>query len=292
MKKGQVVGGSPNGETSVKIPRGMLPPTGNGPIEVTRETLTEEPGDKPVETTAPKQVSSPTLADLVPTAVRDMLTAELPESGEPAEVIVACEKRLYAANALLDAMQKKTISTYFDYAGPAVRLAWSTESWRATKDPSTGKECRSWSAWLRTMGVSRQHAYRMTKEEPIREALKGLEAGKLGPKQIDVLSPVLTRYQKKGVRELWAAALGWGDTSAASLLKLRRQLGLEPDQEISEGEEPSAKTSETASLLRFQTKPGVFDAARVREAARAQPDIALLVAKEIFAELGVKVASE
>ncbi|MFE0472450.1 hypothetical protein ACFW2V_12635 [Streptomyces sp. NPDC058947] len=288
MKKGTVVGGRANGNATDKTPRGMLPPTGNGPIEVTRETLGEATGDNPVEAAVPKQAASPTLADLVPAAVRDILTADLPEAGEPAEVIVACEKRLYAANALLDAMQKKTLNTYFDYAGPAVRLAWATESWRACKDPDTGNPCRSWSAWLRIVKVSRQHAYRMTKEEPIREALTGLDVGKLGVRQIDALSPVLTNFGQKAVREVWTSALGWGDTAAPSLLKVRRQLGYEPDRQISEGEEESTASSSDLPVLRFQTKPGTFDARLVREVARAQPDIALLVAKEIFSELGVE----
>jgi hypothetical protein len=267
----------------------MLPPTGNGPIEVTRETLAEEAGDgNSVKAAMPKQVSSPTLADLVPAPVRDILTAELPETGEAAEVIVACEKRLYAANALLEAMQKKTLTTYFEYAGPAVRLAWATESWRACKDPDTGKECRSWSAWLRIVKVSRQHAYRMTKEEPIREALAGLDVGKLGVRQIDALAPVLTNFGQKAVREVWTTAMGWGDTSAPSLLKIRRQLGYEPDRQVSEGDEELPSSGSDLPVLRFQSKPGTFDARLVREVARAQPDIALLVAKEIFAELGVE----
>lgn len=288
MKKGQVVGGKTDATGEVKIPRGMLPPSGHGPIEVTRETLMEAADDKPVEAAMPKQASSPTLADLVPANVRDILTADLPESGEPAEIVVACEKRLYAANALLDAMQKKTLSTYFDYAGPAVRLAWATESWRACKDPDTGKECRSWSAWLRIVKVSRQHAYRMTKEEPISEALSGLDIGKLGVRQIDALSPVLTNFGKKAVREVWTTAMGWGDTAAPSLLKIRRQLGYEPDKQVSEGEEERSGSGSDLPVLRFQTKPGTFDARLVREVARAQPDIALLVAKEIYSELGVE----
>lgn len=291
MRKGTVVGGQA-GASTTKPPRGMLPPTGTGPIEVTRETLADPAVVKAAETSVPKQIPSPSLADLVPSSVQAILTAELPEAGEPAEVIVACEKRLYAANALLDAMQKKTLSSYFHYAGPAVRLAWATESWRACKDPDTGKECRSWSAWLRIVGVSRQHAYRMTKEEPIREALAGLDVAKMGVRQIDALSPVLTNFGQKAVREVWTAAMGYGDTGAPSLLKIRRQLGYEPDRQISEGDEGSGDSGSDLPVLRFQMKPGTFDAKRVREAARAQPDIALLVAREIFAELGVEPGAE
>lgn len=291
MRKGTVVGGQANGSAAKPV-RGMLPPTGTGPIEVTRETLAEPAVGASVETVLPKQIASPTLADLVPVAVQDILKADLPESGEPAEVIVACEKRLYAANALLDAMQKKTLSSYFHYAGPAVRLAWRTESWRACKDPDTGKECRSWSAWLRIVKVSRQHAYRMTKEEPILEALEGTDVAKLGVRQIDALSPVLTNFGKKAVREVWTAAVGFGDTTAPSLLKIRRQLGYEPDRQVSEGDDESGGSGSELPVLRFQMKPGTFDAQRVREAARAQPEIALLVAKEIFSELGMEPTGE
>lgn len=290
MVKAQIIGGAEGARKEGRRSR-MLPPTGEGPIEVTPETLKEIPSVAPVEKTVPTQPTAKaapsSLTDLVPEPVRDILTAELPSSGEAADIIVACEKRLYAANALLEAMQKKTLASYFHFAGPAVRLAWTTESWRATIDPSTGKECRSWSAWLRTMKVSRQHAYRMTKEEPIMQALKGLGVTKLGVRQIDALSPVLTSFGEKAVREVWTTAMGWGDTSAPTLLKVRAQLGYEPDRVISEGDE-AASGGDSLPLLKFQTKPGVFDAQRVREAARAQPEIALLVAKEIFAELGVE----
>jgi hypothetical protein len=281
----------------------MLPPTGAGPIEVTRETLdgtsddkltsvgparqpaTPGTGEQEPQEQAPQPSASPVLPGLSE-AVTKALTMELPKEGEPTEVIVACEKRLHAANSLLEAMQKKVLDSYFHYAGPAVRLAWSTESWRATVDPTTGKECRSWSAWLRMVKVSRQHAYRMTKEEPIMEALKGLDVGKLGVRQIDALSPVLTNFGKKAVREVWTTAMGWGDTSAPSLLKIRAQLGHEPLKVVSEGDESGS--GDDTPVLRFQTRAGVFDAARVREVAKAQPDIALLVAKEIFAALGME----
>jgi hypothetical protein len=45
-------------------------------------------------------------------------------------------------------------------------------------------------------------------------------------------------------------------------------------------------------VLRFQTSAGTFDDARVREVARAQPEVALLVARTIYAELGVDPAAE
>jgi hypothetical protein len=280
----------------------MLPPTGEGPIEVTRETLGDATNVKPTEGASAQESdvsdASKQAARMEPRgrsgmpaalglseALAKALTAELPESGTRAEIIVACEKRIHAANALLEEMQKRSLASYFHYAGPAVRLAWASESWRDTIDPATNKECRSWSAWCRMVGVSRQHAYRMTKEEPIMEALKGLDVGKLGVRQIDALSPVLTNYGQKAVREVWTTAMGWGDTGAPSLLKIRAQLGYEPNKVISEGEKEGS--GDSTPVLRFQTKAGVFDAARVREVAKAQPDIALLVAKEIFAALGV-----
>lgn len=284
MKKGQVVGG----QAAKKVPRGMLPPTGNGPIEVTRESLNDSTGVEPVADIAVKAaepVESLPGKDLVPAVVSQALVAELPKEGEPAEIITACERRIHAANTLLEAMQTKVLASYFHYAAPAVRLAWETESWRHIVDPSTGKPFRSWSAWLRSVKVSRQHAYRMVKEDPIRQALKGLDVGKLGVRQIDALSPVLTQYGKKGVRELWVAAMNYGDTGAPALLTLRRQLGLEPDREISEGEEDEKSDGSNLPVLRFQVKPGSFDAEQVRKVARAQPDIALLVARTILEEL-------
>lgn len=286
MKKGQVVGGP----GTATVPRGMLPPTGKGPIEVTRETL-DEGAD--IEQEAKSEKASDAVEDrvnqyqLVSQDVNRALAADLPKAdADPKEIIVACEKRLHAANTLLDAMQRKTTDIYFHHAAPAIQLAWSTESWRQVVDPSTNKLCRSWSAWLRIAKVSRQHAFRMTKERPIMEALEGLSVGKLGVRQIDALSPVLTNFGKKAVREVWTTAMGWGDTGAASLMKIRAQLGHEPNKVVSEGED--AGSDDDVPVLRFQTRAGVFDAARVREAVKTQPDIALLVAKEIFATLGIE----
>lgn len=313
MRKGQVVGGQ---GTAEKPRRGMLPPTGNGPIEVTRETL--EDSGKPENDPAPEMrdiiltsgqqppkqqsATSPAkratqardgltkeglqLVTLLPPEVIASLEARLPEaSADLRTVISACEKRLHAAGLLHDSLKKKTLSAYFYFAGPAVRLAYATQSWQSTVDPATGRPCRSWSAWLRSVNVSRQHAERMTKEEPLMEALKGLEVKQLNTTQIDAMAPVLNNHGVSGVRKLWVAALGWGDVSGPSLLRLRAQLGLEPDRVISEGD-AELKSTPDLPVLRFQTKAGTFDAAQVREVARHQPEIARLVAQTILDELG------
>ncbi|MEU9480743.1 hypothetical protein [Streptomyces sp. NPDC048191] len=219
----------------------------------------------------------------LPAAIQSVLLAELPETGKPAEIITACEKRLHAALTLREAMEQRSLEAYFHYAGPAVRLAHRTDSWRHIVDPATGKPCRSWSAWLRAVKVSRQHAFRMLKVEPLMEALKGLETGPLGVRQIDVLSPVLTQHGKSKVRELWEAADATGDTSATNLARVRDQLGLAVELKPESDEEPGRTH---APVLRFQAAPGTFDEAKVREATRAQPEIARLVAKAILAELG------
>jgi hypothetical protein len=296
MKKGTVVGGQANGEASAKAPRGMLPPTGNGPIEVTRETLGSTavlPAPKTDDKVQPEVAVRPgsnsplQVASLVPPEVAASLEAELPAASEDLRtVITACEKRLHAAGMLHEAMKKKALTTYFYFAGPAVRLAHASESWRETVDPATGKRCRSWSAWLRSVKVSRQHAERMTKEEPLMEALKGLDVKQLNTAQIDALAPVLNRSGASEVRRLWTAAVGWGDTSGPSLMRLRAQLGLESGKEISEGEEESTSSAPDLPILRFQTKAGTFDANQVRTVARHQPEIARLVARTILDELG------
>lgn len=313
MKKGAIVGGGPEAaeaETKAKPPRGMLPPTGNGPIEVTRETLDSPSSELPTQSTgtaaaAPETLATSTgavapetlatspaahlaqLKKLLPPEVATTLDSALPEKdADRATVISACERRLHAAGILQNEMKSRALATYFYVAGPAVRLAWATESWRATMDPSTGNACRSWSAWLRINGVSRQHAYRMTKEEPLLEALKPHGVKNLDTAQIDALTPVMNNYGDGAVRRLWAAAMGWGDTSGPSLLKLRVQLGLEPSRLISEGEEPQKTSGTDLPVLRFQSRAGTFDADQVRKAARAQPDIARLVALAILEELG------
>ncbi|MEU6618604.1 hypothetical protein [Streptomyces parvus] len=219
----------------------------------------------------------------LPAPIHRALLEELPLDAEPGVVITACEKRLHAAQILRNAMESRALAAYFHYAGPAVRLAHSTGSWQHITDPSTGKPCRSWAAWLRAAKVSRQHAFRMIKEEPLLDGLKGLNVGNLGVRQIDVLSPVLTAHGKEKVRLVWETAAQSGDTGAANLEKIRDQLGLTPgsaavDEELTE--KPS-----TLPVLRFQASPGTFDAGKVREAARAQPEVALLVARTIISEL-------
>ncbi|MBD2829874.1 hypothetical protein ID875_21130 [Streptomyces globisporus] len=122
----------------------------------------------------------------------------------------------------------------------------------------------------------------MVKEEPLLEALEGLNVGALGVRQIDALSPVLTNHGKDQVREVWTMAAETGDTSAPNLEKIRDQLGLVGAMDSGND---STKSS-TAPVLRFQASPGTFDESRVREVARAQPEVSLLVARTILSELG------
>ncbi|MFD4320443.1 hypothetical protein [Streptomyces sp. NPDC058548] len=180
-------------------------------------------------------------------------------------------------------MEKRALAAYFHYAGPAVRLAHSSGSWQDITDPSTGKPCRSWSAWLRVVKVSRQHAFRMVKEEPLMEALAGLNVGVLGVRQIDALSPVLTNHGPEKVRLVWTTAADTGDTSAPSLEKVRDQLDLAVSPTA--GDENPDRSPATP-VLKFQATPGTFDESRVREVARAQPEVSLLVARTILSELG------
>lgn len=320
MVQAQVIGGGTNGTKRSK----MLPPTGEGPVEVTREALGGESEEKPQETgllaeqertaqatagqkseaekaaeTATAETAaqggdpSARLRNLLPAEVATALVTELPdETSDPGSIITACEDRLRAATMLHEQLAKRILDSYFYYAGPAVRLAHKTESWRSAIDPSTGRKCRSWSAWLRMMKVSRQHAVRMAKEVPLMKALSGLDVKQLNTAQIDALSPVLNNSGSGEVRRLWTHAVGWGDTSGPSLLKLRAQLGLEPHQLISEGEEESSDSDSDLPVLRFQTRAGTFDAGMVRKVARSQPEIALLVARAIFDELGEEASAE
>ncbi|WP_432138619.1 hypothetical protein [Streptomyces sp. bgisy154] len=290
--------------------RNVLPPLMGFPVVVTRDTVgqagqsgaasqpvpaqgagdgTQRTGDGAQDTGSGTQVepSAPTIPTAVteglPTAIHQALVADLPQDGTPGEIITACERRLYAAQTLRDAMEKRALAAYFHYAGPAVRLAHSSGSWQDIIDPSTGKPCRSWSAWLRTAKVSRQHAFRMVKEEPLMEALEGLNVGALGVRQIDALSPVLTNHGQEKVRLVWTTAADTGDTSAPSLEKVRDQLGLAVNPA---GDDEDSDRSPTTPVLKFQASPGTFDEGRVREVARAQPEVALLVARTILSELG------
>lgn len=281
--------------------RNVLPPVTGFPVVVTRDTVNQAGQPDAASSPVPAQgsqegahdggtqvePSAPAIPTAVteglPSAIHQALIAELPQDAAPGEIITACEKRLHAAQTLRDAMEKRALAAYFHYAGPAVRLAHSSGSWRHITDPSTGKPCRSWSAWLRAAKVSRQHAFRMVKEEPLMEALTGLNVGVLGVRQIDVLSPVLTKHGKEKVRLVWTTAQDTGDTSAPSLEKVRNQLGLAVKPE-DDGEDPDRPSA--TPVLKFQASPGTFDEGRVREVARAQPEVARLVARTILSELG------
>ncbi|MFE4264506.1 hypothetical protein [Streptomyces sp. NPDC056883] len=277
--------------------RNVLPPLTGFPVHVTPETvgqtgqsaaasqLPAQADGHSAESSAPStEPAIPTaVSEGLPTAIHQALVEELPEAGTKGEIITACEKRLHAAQTLRDAMESRALAAYFHYAGPAVRLAKASDSWQDITDPATGKPCRSWSAWLRAVKVSRQHAFRMVKEEPLLEALEGLNVGVLGVRQIDALSPVLTNHGQVKVRLVWTTAAGTGDTSAPNLEKIRDQLGLAGDPA---GGDDEAGESSATPVLRFQASPGTFDEGRVREVARAQPEVSLLIARTILSELG------
>ncbi|MDW8804376.1 hypothetical protein P1P68_06105 [Streptomyces scabiei] len=277
--------------------RNVLPPVTGFPVVVTRESASQAgPGTVsqplPAQTTgsdaetqaAPLGPVIPSaVSESLPVAIHQALIEELPQDGSPGEVITACEKRLYAAQTLRDAMEQRALAAYFHYAGPAVRLANSTGDWQHITDPTTGKPCRSWSAWLRVVKVSRQHAFRMVKVEPLMQALAGLDVGPLGVRQIDVLSPVLTNHGMDSVRLVWTTAAETGDTSAPNLEKVRAQLGLAVS--AVEGNDEAPESASAVPVLRFQASPGTFDENRVRQVARSQPEVALLVARTILSEL-------
>ncbi|MCX5278098.1 hypothetical protein [Streptomyces virginiae] len=216
-------------------------------------------------------------------SIQHALEAELPDdSAAPGEIITACEQRINAAQVLSDAMEKRARDAYFHYAGPAVRQANRTEAWRHIEDPTTKKPYRSWSAWQRGNGISRQQAYRMVNEQPLVEAL-GLSYGDLGVRQVDVLTPVLKNHPAR-LAELWRTAEEAGDTSAVSLLKIRDALGLSPT--TADGQDGDDETSGSkVPVLKFQAAPGAFDPARVDEATKASPEVARLIADRIYATL-------
>ncbi|WP_031102498.1 hypothetical protein [Streptomyces sp. NRRL S-146] len=216
-------------------------------------------------------------------SIQHALEAELPDdSAAPGEIITACEQRINAAQVLSDAMEKRAREAYFHYAGPAVRKVNRTEAWRHIEDPTTKKPYRSWSAWQRGNGISRQQAYRMVNEQPLVEAL-GLSYGDLGVRQVDVLTPVLKNHPGR-LAELWRTAEEAGDTSAVSLLKIRDALGLSPA--TGDGQDGDEDTSDSkVPVLKFQAAPGAFDPARVDEATKASPEVARLIADRIYATL-------
>lgn len=216
-------------------------------------------------------------------SIQQALDAELPDdSAAPGEIITACERRIHAAQVLSDAMEKRAREAYFHYAGPAVRQVHRTVAWRHIEDPTTKKPYRSWSAWQRGKGISRQHAYRMVNEQPLVEAL-GLSYGDLGVRQVDVLTPVLKNHPGR-LAELWQTAEEAGDTSAVNLLKIRDTLGLSPETGDGQGGDEEASDSKVP-VLKFQAAPGSFDPARVDEATKASPAVARLIADRIYATL-------
>ncbi|MGW0844197.1 hypothetical protein ACWD26_29480 [Streptomyces sp. NPDC002787] len=280
----------PAQEVGDQKPEGAAEGAAGTTAEVSTETTPEDAQETHAGSAAGEASAGPVVALRVPNAVSEGLSpaiqqaleAALPDdSAAPGEIITACERRINAAQVLQDAMNKRAREAYFHYAGPAVRLVHRTQSWRHIEDPTTKKPYRSWSAWQRGNGISRQHAYRMVNEQPLVEAL-GLDYGDLGVRQVDVLTPVLINYPERLV-ELWQAAVEAGDTSATNLLKIRDALGLSPMD--GKGQEDDASDEKSAPVLKFQAAPGSFDPARVVEATKAAPGVARLIADQIYATL-------
>jgi hypothetical protein len=303
MVKGQVIGGGEQQQATGSGRRrgGMLPPTGAGPIEVTREVLEAEQAarerqQEPAETTpevvpAPEQTAVvPPRSEAAPAAPVEVAASvasvaapsgdvvDLPGDDAPAaEILARCEQIILAARIDAEAKLRAIETAWLSQAGPAVRLVHRTKAYRELTD-GAGKPYRSFQRWAQERcGISRAHAYRMVSEEPVRLALAPIYTGPLTTRQVDVLAPILRQYgSADAVRKVWSAAESTGGTSAQQLLMKRDVLELVTGQEDYEPPRESTETTPEATLA--QMHKAVTDPNRsvIKQAVAAAPATARL----------------
>ncbi|MFI7278475.1 hypothetical protein [Streptomyces sp. NPDC049879] len=218
----------------------------------------------------------------LPDTVTEVLAAELPDaSAPPAEIIDGCERRIEAVLAVNDAIDQRKADFLLEFAGPAVRLAKATESWRHKVDPATGKAFRSFAAWRRYVRVSHAHAYRMVDEQPVAEALAPIYTGPLTGKQVDVLAPILRNHGDAAVRDTWETASKTGTPSAPKLARARDLLGyaINPEPPEDDDDGPGGE-------LALRINPAKVNFGKVREVSRSAPNVWRAIARTILDEVG------
>jgi hypothetical protein len=271
-------------------------PAPAAPVEATPEAPAPGSGETQAESDAKAsrlaRADSPQLlpggARLLAPELDAILKKALPdEAADPKTIVHACEERLYAAARLQEAMTRATTRVYFEQAGPAVRLAYKTGSWREMQDPKTGKPFRAFRRWLESNEVSRAHGYRMLDVAPVAEALAPDFAGELTSKQVRVLAPILRANGPESIRAVWNSALQVeGNTQAPALEAARDRLNFAsgPATEMDDG----APAPERLPVLQITAGSGRIEVDRVREIARRDPGTLRMfvqIASEVLAEV-------
>jgi hypothetical protein len=277
----------------------MLPPSGSGPIEVTREVLEAEQVSKAQPAPAAEAAPEPAAvlpaqpAEPVPAPAAErtaIVPGELPPDTAPAaEILSACEQIILAVRMEAEERLREVESAWISKAGPAVRLVHRTKAYKDMTDAS-GKPYRSFQRWAQERcGISRPHAYRMVSEGPVADALAPFShIGPLTTRQVDVLAPILRQHGEDAVRRVWSAAESTGGTSAKQLEVKRDVLGLGTNPEDYEPVRELAAVTPVAALAQVQKAVVSSDRAVLKEAAMASPNAArqtMLAALKLASDL-------
>ncbi|MEV6727007.1 hypothetical protein AB0M94_39565 [Streptomyces xanthochromogenes] len=215
-----------------------------------------------------------------PAEVHPAAAIALPDSTAPlAEIIEACERRIFEARRVYEKTKGPAREIYFKSAGPAIRLMHQSKAFQKIEDPDTpGETYRSFRKWCADQGVSRSHAYRMLDEKPVALALGKLYKGEFDSSQIKILAPLLRQHGATQTCDVWSAAVELGATDAKTLAAARDQLGYGT---VPEDDEPP--TPEKAIRVPKPKQPTLrltadrFNAEEVRAFARERPDLMRLI---------------
>ncbi|MDX3208698.1 hypothetical protein [Streptomyces scabiei] len=189
----------------------------------------------------------------------------------------ACQRIILESRRVYEMDKAKSRETYFRYAGPAVRTMHHTKAFKRVADPETGENYRSFRKWLSDLGVSKSHGYRMLDESPVAHALRSVYQGPLESSQVEILAPVVRQHGFDSGRKLWQACAELGDTSSKALALMRDTMGLTVNNEGVEPPSPAESIPAPAREPALRLTAKSFNADRVREFARQQPDLMRLI---------------
>lgn len=290
VKKGQPIGGSTGQQ-----PRrgGMLPPSGAGPVEVTKEWLhQEEKSDgrttagtalvsvAPAE--APAAVVDPTVpgqqGSEEPAAPDVWQATRLPDpSSSPADQLAVCERGIHSAKAVWKARVDGATEQFIADAGPYLCWVHENKLYKLMLDNS-GKPYRAFPKYLREQhDLTERTGYRITQTLPLLNILRraGRQIDDLSSRQVDKLHPVRLKHGGAAVLKVWGTAsstMKGSQPTPDELEKAKQLLGLvvappEPDED---SRELTSATVDAGAAIERAAKlllPGT-----VREAVKKDPD--------------------
>lgn len=302
VTKGQPIGkGKPiGGKNDRRAGRGMLPPTGNGPVEVTPEWLREQQAGQSGAPLAPAGAAgaAPAATGAAPeapagapgAAPATIAAPQLPDPDlSPADQLAVCERAIHAAKAKWQqAVEKATNEHLVDEAGPY--LAWVHEHklYRLMLDPA-GAAYGNFERYLKEQhGLSKATGHRIVRAIPLLRILQA--AGRVVPdlsvRQVRELHPVRLQHGHDAVVTVWDTAC---ETKKGALptpeelakAKVLRGFATKGDDEedrpeVTSGPKPGAAVARAAKILVPET---------VREAVKEDPDRVLLIMRVLRSAL-------